>query len=81
VRLPRFLTKRVTEAALREAAGSVREITACCQCPFARASFCTHPTDNRINLNGVNTLLAVHKDCPLLEKPLLLRVNPWNDNG
>jgi len=77
MKLPRFLTKRITDAALHNAADSVRTIGACCQCPFARASYCTHPADNRINLNHVNTLIAVHKDCPLIDKPLLLQVEPF----
>lgn len=75
----RLITRRISLAVLNDVASSIRKISACCQCPFDRNNFCTHPTDRRINLNGVNTLLTVHKDCPLIGKPLLLQIRPLGD--
>lgn len=82
MRLPRFITRTMSLAVLNDVASSVHRISSCASCPFARAGWCLHPTDNRINLNSIETLIDVHPECPLRGKPLLLQIKESeNDNG
>lgn len=59
------------------------EVTGCNKCPFVenRNSYCSvgRTDDQGLNINGDYINGTVHSDCPLLLKPIKVKV-VWNSN-